>query len=91
MSNDSRETHYSINTGDIHNALKHDYSEKVMKIYDALCEKGYNPIAQISMYILTEDPTYITAHNGARNLANKIDRDELLSILVEEFIKNHSA
>ena len=45
-------------------------------VYDALSEKGYNPINQIVGYILSEDPTYITTHRDARNLIKKIDRDE---------------
>ena len=48
------------------------------KVYDALLEKGYNPINQIVGYILSEDPTYITTHNDARNLIKKIDRYEFL-------------
>ena len=51
-------------------------------VYDALKEKGYNPINQIVGYILSEDPTYITTHNNARNLIRKIDRDTLLQSLV---------
>ena len=46
-------------------------------VYDALKEKGYNPINQIVGYILSEDPTYITTHNNARNLIRRIDRDTL--------------
>ena len=52
-------------------------------VYDALKEKGYNPISQIVGYILSEDPTYITTHNNARNLIRKIDRDTLLQSLVK--------
>ena len=55
-------------------------------VYDALMEKGYNPINQIVGYILSEDPTYITNHNQARTLINKIDRDELLKILVKSYL-----
>ncbi|MDE6729931.1 MAG: IreB family regulatory phosphoprotein, partial [Oscillospiraceae bacterium] len=51
-------------------------------IYDALVQKGYNPINQIVGYLLSEDPTYITTHNNARNLIRHIDRDELLQVLV---------
>ena len=51
-------------------------------VYDALREKGYNPINQIVGYILSEDPTYITTHNSARSLIRKLDRDELLRALV---------
>ena len=51
-------------------------------VYNALQEKGYNPINQIVGYILSEDPTYITTHNNARSLIRKIDRDELLQALL---------
>ena len=55
-------------------------------VYDALKEKGYNPINQIVGYILSEDPTYITTHNNARNLIRKIDRDTLLQSLVKYYL-----
>lgn len=57
-------------------------------IYDALQQKGYNPINQIVGYILSEDPTYITTHNNARNLIRHIDRDELLQVLVRSYLKH---
>lgn len=55
-------------------------------VYDSLKEKGYNPINQIVGYILSEDPTYITTHNNARNLIRKIDRDMLLQSLVRYYL-----
>ena len=55
-------------------------------VYEALKEKGYDPVNQIVGYILSEDPTYITNHNGARTLIFKIDRDELLQILVKRYL-----
>ena len=55
-------------------------------VYQALEEKGYNPINQIVGYILTEEPTYITSHNNARSLITKIDRDELLNVLVRSYL-----
>ena len=55
-------------------------------VFDALTEKGYNPINQIVGYLLTEDPTYITNHNGARSMICKIDRDELMQVLVREYL-----
>ena len=55
-------------------------------VFDALNEKGYNPINQIVGYILSEDPTYITTHNNARSLIRKIDRDELLQALVKSYL-----
>ncbi len=60
----------------------------LVSVYDALKEKGYNPINQIVGYILSEDPTYITTHNNARNLIRKIDRDTLLQSLVKYYISN---
>lgn len=65
--------------------------EDVMKttltqVYDALNEKGYNPVNQIVGYILSEDPTYITTHNNARSLIRRIDRDELLAALVKSYL-----
>ena len=57
-------------------------------VYNALQEKGYNPINQIVGYILSEDPTYITTHNNARSLIRKIDRDELLQILVKSYLND---
>ena len=55
-------------------------------VYDALSEKGYNPINQIVGYLLTEDPTYITNSNGARSMICKLDRDELLQELVQCYL-----
>ena len=55
-------------------------------VFDALNEKGYNPINQIVGYVLSEDPTYITNHNNARGLIRKIDRDELLQVLVRRYL-----
>ena len=58
----------------------------LVEVYRALEEKGYNPINQIVGYILSEDPTYITNYNQARPLIRKIDRDELLQILVKNYL-----
>ncbi len=55
-------------------------------VYNSLKEKGYNPINQIVGYILSEDPTYITTHNNARNLIRRIDRDMLLQSLVRYYL-----
>ncbi len=68
-----------------------DQTEQIIRntltqVYDALKEKGYNPINQIVGYILSEDPTYITTHNNARNLIRKIDRDTLLQSLVKYYL-----
>lgn len=63
-----------------------DLRKNLMTIYDALREKGYNPINQIVGYILSEDPTYITTYNGARSLIRHIDRDELLRVMVKSYL-----
>ena len=55
-------------------------------VYAALKEKGYNPLNQMVGYILSGDPTYITTHNNARSLICKIDRDELLQVLVKSYL-----
>ena len=55
-------------------------------VYDALKQKGYNPISQIVGYILSEDPTYITNYNNARTLICRIDRDELMQELVRNYL-----
>lgn len=62
----------------------------ILLTYDALREKGYNPISQIVGYILSEDPTYITTHNNARNLIRRVDRFELLQILLKEYISSEN-
>ena len=63
-----------------------EIKQAVLQVYRALEEKGYNPINQIVGYILSEDPTYITNHMGARTLIRKVDRDELLQILVRRYL-----
>ena len=65
---------------------KQEMKKNLTTIYDALKEKGYNPINQIVGYILSEDPTYITTHNNARALIRHIDRDELLQVLVRSYL-----
>ena len=55
-------------------------------VYEALKEKGYNPINQLVGYIISEDPTYITNYNGARSLIRKVDRDELLALLLKNYL-----
>ena len=66
---------------------KMEVSQVLREVYEALTEKGYNPINQIVGYILSEDPTYITNHNGARTLICKVDRDELLQVLVKNYLE----
>ena len=72
--------------------LSEDRDEEIRLIlrtvYDSLLEKGYNPINQIVGYILSEDPTYITNYNNARTLIARLDRDELLQVLVKSYVKD---
>ena len=64
-----------------------DNMRRVLRtVFDALNEKGYNPINQIVGYLLTEDPTYITNYNNARSMICKLDRDELLQDLVKNYL-----
>jgi uncharacterized protein (UPF0297 family) len=66
-------------------------SEVLKSVYDALCEKGYNPVSQIVGYIMSGDPTYITNHNGARSMIMKVERDELLDELMQNYIDTRLA
>ncbi len=59
-------------------------------VYDALNEKGYNPVNQIVGYIMSGDPTYITSHNGARSMIMKVERDELVEEMLTEYIKSNN-
>ena len=61
--------------------------EILREVYEAMSEKGYNPIGQIVGYLLSEDPTYITNYRNARALIRKIDRDELMSELVKNYLE----
>lgn len=58
-------------------------------VYQALTEKGYNPVNQIVGYIMSGDPTYITNHNGARSMIMKVERDEILEALLEDYIEHN--
>ena len=59
-------------------------------VYEALTEKGYNPVNQIVGYIMSGDPTYITSHKNARSLIMKVERDELVEEMLKQYIEaNH--
>lgn len=70
----------------IHNQKDDEIREILQQVYEALKEKGYNPVNQLVGYILSEDPTYITTHNGARSLIRRVDRDDLLQALVRSYL-----
>ena len=72
---------FSIN-GDRDQEIKN----AMISVYNSLKQKGYNPINQLVGYILSEDPTYITTYNNARNIISSIDRDELLEALVKSYV-----
>lgn len=65
---------------------KQESREILKEVYEALAQKGYNPVNQIVGYILSGDPTYITSHKGARNLIRQVERDELLEKMVKNYI-----
>lgn len=66
---------------------KNNKTREILKeVYEALTEKGYNPINQLVGYILSGDPTYITNHNNARSLIRQVERDELLEQMVKSYI-----
>ena len=67
-----------------------EVKDVIARIYEALTEKGYNPVNQIVGYVMSGDPTYITSHKGARSLIMKVERDELVEELLKEYIKNES-
>lgn len=73
-------------------SIKEDREKELKKtlttVYEALLEKGYNPINQLVGYILSEDPTYITTYKNARAIIRRIDRDDLLQALVRDFVKH---
>ena len=61
--------------------------EIIEQVYAALSEKGYNPVSQIVGYIMSGDPTYITSYKGARSLIMKAERDEIIEVLMENYIE----
>lgn len=66
-----------------------DVREIIREVYDALTEKGYNPVSQVVGYIMSGDPTYITSYKNARSLIMKVERDEIIEVLLEDYIKNN--
>lgn len=64
-------------------------SDVIKIVYQALGEKGYNPVNQIVGYIMSGDPTYITSHNNARSLIMKVERDELVEEVLKYYIREN--
>ena len=67
---------------------KMDVSQVLELVYNALSEKGYNPVNQIVGYVMSGDPTYITSHKSARSLIMKVEREDILELLLSYYIKN---
>ncbi len=63
-----------------------EVEDVLAQVYEALVEKGYNPVSQIVGYVMSGDPTYITSHKGARSLIMKAERDEIIEVLLEHYI-----
>ena len=71
----------------VHDEPKVGVKETIRQVYEALSEKGYNPVSQIAGYIMSGDPTYITSYKSARSLIMKVERDEILEELMENYIE----
>lgn len=83
MNNESTQNVSAVKDGAI------DVREIIGQVYDALTEKGYNPVSQVVGYIMSGDPTYITSYKNARSLIMKVERDEIIEVLLEDYIKNN--
>ena len=73
----------------IHDKKDYEIHEIVQQVYDALKEKGYNPVNQIVGYIMSGDPTYITSYKGARSMIMKVERDELVEEVMKDYVSKH--
>ena len=65
----------------------YDVRDIIAAVYKALTEKGYNPVNQIVGYLMSGDPTYITSHKGARSLIMRAERDEIIEVFLEDYIR----
>ncbi|NLM73844.1 MAG: IreB family regulatory phosphoprotein [Clostridiaceae bacterium] len=72
---------------DFNNDNTNQTREIILKVYEALTEKGYNPISQLVGYIMSGDPTYITSHKNARSLIRRLERDEIIEELVRHYLE----
>ena len=82
-----KEKNLKTQTFTLHEENDMPMKQALRTVYEALMEKGYDPINQLVGYIISEDPTYITNHNNARSLIRKIDRDELMEELIRNYLK----
>ena len=67
----------------------YDVRDVIASVYTALTEKGYNPVNQIVGYLMSGDPTYITSHKGAPSVNIRSERDEIIEVFLEDYIKNN--
>ena len=84
MANISNTQYFKVNTDP-----EYRVKEILDTVYDAMAEKGYNPVNQIVGYIMSGDPTYITSYNGARSLIMKMERDELVEEMLKTYIEHN--
>ena len=86
---DKKQNTIYLNLQDLQKKEREEKINNLMKeVYAALKEKGYNPISQLTGYLLSDDPTYITAHNGARFLITKVERDEIIEVMLEKYLND---
>jgi len=85
MSNINNTQYFQVN-----NEKEISVKEILDAVYNAMTEKGYNPVNQIVGYIMSGDPTYITSHKNARSMIMKVERDELVEELLKEYIRNRA-
>ena len=85
--NNSKEKNLKTQTFSLRDENEMPMKQVLKTVYEALMEKGYDPINQLVGYIISEDPTYITNHKNARSLIRKIDRDELMEELIRNYLK----
>ena len=78
-----------INNTQYFKDMDFEVKDVIARIYEALTEKGYNPVNQIVGYVMSGDPTYITSHKGARSLIMRVERDEIIEVLLEDYIQNN--
>lgn len=81
------ENNFKTQTFSIREESNMSMRQVLATVYEALLEKGYDPINQLVGYIISEDPTYITNHKNARSLIRKIDRDELMEALIKNYLR----
>ena len=84
--NSLKEALKDIKPSDSQSTDRSPVNQTLCEVYEAMRDKGYNPVNQLVGYILSEDPTYITTYNNARNIISSIDRDELLEALVKSYL-----